>query len=148
MRQVRDEMRRLLRRAGIHRACDQRARRSSLLLRRAILGAAVVLSIAPSTLAQRTQFKPAWNFYSPKDDIQLGKQVEADAERQLPSCNAPKVDAYLAELGRKLITKLPTEGVEYPWAFHCVNDKEINAFALPGGYVFVNRGAIEVSENE
>jgi hypothetical protein len=38
--------------------------------------------------------------------------------------------------------------VEYPWEFHCVNDKEINAFALPGGYVFVNRGAIEVSDNE
>jgi hypothetical protein len=58
------------------------------------------------------------------------------------------VEAYLTELGRKLIAKLPTGGVEYPWEFHCVNDKEINAFALPGGYVFVNRGAIEVSDNE
>ena len=36
----------------------------------------------------------------------------------------------------------------YPWEFHCVNDKSINAFALPGGYVFVNRGAIEVADNE
>jgi len=71
-----------------------------------------------------------------------------DAEKQLPSCNAPKVDAYLAELGSKLIAKLPTGGVEYPWEFHCVNDKAINAFALPGGYVFVNRGAIEAADNE
>jgi len=38
--------------------------------------------------------------------------------------------------------------VQYPWEFHCVNDKEINAFALPGGYVFVNRGAIEAADNE
>ena len=44
------------------------------------------------------------------------------------------------------MAKLPTGGVEYPWEFHCVNDKAINAFALPGGYVFVNRGAIEAGE--
>ncbi|MHB8500434.1 MAG: M48 family metallopeptidase [Candidatus Acidiferrales bacterium] len=114
------------------------------------LGFAVALSllIAPCVQAQRTKFKAGWNFYSPQDDIQLGKQVAADAEKQLPSCNAPKVNAYLTELGKKLIAKLPTSGVQYPWEFHCVNDKQINAFALPGGYVFVNRGAIEASDNE
>ena len=106
------------------------------------------LVIVPRALAQRTQFKAAWNFYSPQEDIKLGKQVAVDAEKQLPSCNAPKVDAYLTELGKKLISRLPTGGVEYPWEFHCVNDKAINAFALPGGYVFVNRGAIEVADNE
>src|SRR6202043_2325985 len=57
-------------------------------------------------------------------------------------------DAYLTNLGMKLVAKLPTRGVQYPWEFHCVNSKEINAFALPGGYVFINRGAIEVSDNE
>lgn len=112
------------------------------------LAAAVCLSIAPSMMAQRTAIKPAWNLYSPQDDIALGREVAADAQKQLPSCNAPSVDAYLTKLGKKLIAKLPTGGVQYPWEFHCVNDKEINAFALPGGYVFVNRGAIEVSDNE
>jgi hypothetical protein len=106
------------------------------------------LVLAPCTLAQRTQFKAAWNFYSPQEDIKLGKQVAVDAEKQLPSCNSPNVDAYLSEVGKKLIAKLPTGGVEYPWEFHCVNDKAINAFALPGGYVFVNRGAIEAADNE
>lgn len=102
----------------------------------------------PVAQAQRTQFKPAWNLFSPQQDIELGKRVAADAERQLPPCNAPRVDAYLTELGRKLVAKLPTNGVNYPFEFHCVNDKAINAFALPGGYVFVNRGAIEVADNE
>jgi len=106
------------------------------------------LVLAPCTLAQRTQFKAAWNFYSPQEDIKLGKQVAVDAEKQLPSCNSPNVDAYLSEVGKKLIANLPTGGVEYPWEFHCVNDKAINAFALPGGYVFVNRGAIEAADNE
>jgi len=37
--------------------------------------------------------------------------------------------------------------VQYPFEFHCVNDKAINAFALPGGYVFINRGAIEAADS-
>jgi hypothetical protein len=114
----------------------------------AILLVLPCLLIAPSARAQRTQFKAGWNLYSPQEDIRLGKQVAVDAEKQLPSCNSPKVDAYLAELGSKLILKLPTEGVKYPWEFHCVNDKAINAFALPGGFVFVNRGALEAADNE
>ncbi|MGB8472994.1 MAG: M48 family metallopeptidase [Candidatus Acidiferrum sp.] len=116
--------------------------------RGAVFAAALCFLIAPCARAQRTQFKPGWDIYSPQDDIQLGKQIAVDAERQLQSCNVPKVDAYLTNLGWKLIAKLPTEGVRYPWEFHCVNDEEINAFALPGGYVFVNRGAIEISGDE
>ncbi|MGC2888543.1 MAG: M48 family metallopeptidase [Candidatus Acidiferrum sp.] len=125
-----------------------RCRTSQSRLRGMIYAAAVCCLIAPSARAQRTQFKPGWNFYSPTDDIALGKEVAVDAEKQLPSCHAPKVDAYLTELGRKLTVKLPTGEVQYPWEFHCVNDKEINAFALPGVYVFVNRGAIEASDDE
>ena len=48
----------------------------------------------------------------------------------------------------KLVSKLDQRGVTYPWEFHCVNDKSINAFALPGGYVFVNRGAIEAADDD
>src|SRR5580700_2704814 len=114
----------------------------------ATLPVLLCLLIVPGARAQRTQFKAGWNLYSPQEDIRLGRQVAVDAEKQLPSCNSPKVDAYLAELGSKLIAKLPTAGVEYPFEFHCVNDKAINAFALPGGFVFVNRGAIEAADNE
>ena len=110
--------------------------------------ASLCLLIPPCTRAQRTQFKAEWNVYSPQEDIDLGKQVAADAEKQLPRCNAPRIDAYLTDLGWKLVAKLPTEGVKYPFEFHCVNDKAINAFALPGGYVFVNRGTIEAADNE
>ena len=114
----------------------------------AVFAASLCLLIVPCTRAQRTQFKPGWDIYSPQQDIDLGRQVAIDAEKQLPPCNAPRVDAYLKELGWKLVAKLPTEGVKYPFEFHCVNDKAINAFALPGGYIFVNRGAIEAADNE
>jgi hypothetical protein len=86
--------------------------------------------------------------FSVQQDIAVGKQNAVQAERQLPLCNAPKVDAYLTELGMKLVAHLDTHSAQYPWEFHCVNDRAINAFALPGGYVFVNRGAIEAADNE
>jgi Zn-dependent protease with chaperone function len=106
------------------------------------------LLLVPDALAQRTLVKQGWNKFSPQDDINLGKRAATDAEKLLPPCNAPKVDAYLTQLGTRLAQKLPTGGVQYPFEFHCVNDKAINAFALPGGYVFVNRGAIEAADNE
>jgi hypothetical protein len=106
------------------------------------------LPLIPAASAQRTPLKPGWNHFSPQQDITLGKRAATDAAKQLPLCNAPKVDAYLTQLGMRLAQKLPTGGVQYPFEFHCVNDKAINAFALPGGYVFVNRGAIEAADNE
>lgn len=108
----------------------------------------LLVVLVPVASAQRTALKPGWNMFTPQQDIEVGKKVAADAAKQLPLCNAPKVDAYLTQLGMRLVAKLPTNGVQYPFEFHCVNDKAINAFALPGGYVFINRGAIEVADNE
>jgi len=110
--------------------------------------AILCLGLVPLADAQRTSLKPGWNMFTPQQDVELGKRVAVDAQRQLALCNAPRVDAYLTQLGMKLAAKLPTRGVQYPFEFHCVNDKAINAFALPGGYVFVNRGAIEAADNE
>ncbi len=107
----------------------------------------LVLCTSPLS-AQRTQLKAPWNIYSPQTDVQVGRQNATLMEQKLPLCNDPKVDEYLTKLGLRLVAQLPTHGVQYPWEFHCVNDKAINAFALPGGYVFVNRGAIEASDNE
>src|SRR5215470_5413423 len=106
------------------------------------------LVLSTPAFAQRTQLRPGWNLFSVDQDIAVGKQNAVGAERQLPMCNAPKVDAYLTQLGMKLVAHLDTHGAQYPWEFHCVNDRAINAFALPGGYVFVNRGAIEAADNE
>src|SRR3982074_2900982 len=115
---------------------------------RGLLVATLGLTLVPGVWAQRSNLKPPWNAYSPKTDVQLGKQNAQMLAKRLPLCNDPKVDAYLTKLGLRLVSKMPTRGVQIPWEFHCVNDKEINAFALPGGYVFVNRGAIEAADNE
>jgi beta-barrel assembly-enhancing protease len=112
------------------------------------VGFATLFLFSSPILAQRSQLKPPWNMFSTQTDVQVGKQNAQMMTRRLPLCNDPKVDAYLTQLGLKLVSKLPTHGAQYPWEFHCVNSKEINAFALPGGFVFINRGAIEVSDNE
>jgi len=117
-------------------------------VRSAFLVFAALGLLAPGARADRTKLKPGMNSFSPQQDVQLGKQYAAEAEKQSPMCNDPKVDAYLTKLGHRLIDHLNTFGNEYPWEFHCVNDKAINAFALPGGFVFVNRGAIEAADYE
>ena len=122
--------------------------RTPRLVRGAALLLATTLLLLPNAAAQRTQLKPGWNMFSPQQDVELGKKAALDAGKQLPLCNAPKVDAYLTQLGMRLASKLPAGGVQYPFEFHCVNDKAINAFALPGGYVFINRGVIESADNE
>jgi Zn-dependent protease with chaperone function len=148
-------MRRALARTGtqVLISCSQRIERHRRLCgvyaARFVALCVVCLVLCTSPLwAQRTQLKAPWNIYSPQTDVQVGKQNAVLMEQKLPLCNDPKVDAYLTKLGLRLVAKLPTRGVQYPWEFHCVNDKAINAFALPGGYVFVNRGAIEASDNE
>lgn len=106
----------------------------------------LALAVAPPAQAERTRLKPGWNVFSPQQDVEIGRQVAQDAERQLVMLNDPKVDDYLNRLGRRLASKAP--GEQFPYQFKCVNDRAINAFALPGGFIYVHRGVIEAADNE
>ena len=75
------------------------------------------------------------------------REVAKDAERQLEIINNSKANAYISALGQQLAGKAPNEN-KFPFYFKIVNDKSINAFALPGGPVYVHRGAIEAADNE
>src|SRR6516164_925958 len=110
--------------------------------------AVLALLFAPTLRADRTKLKPGINSFTPQQDIQLGRQSASEVEGTMPMCNDPKVDVYLTKIGKRLIGHLHTGGIDYPWEFHCVNDKAVNAFALPGGFVFINRGAIEAADYE
>lgn len=104
------------------------------------------LALAPLGLADRTKVKPGWNVFSAQQDVEIGKEVSKQAEQQLAMLNDKKVDGYLNRLGLKLASKAP--GEKYPYQFKGVNDASINAFALPGGFLYVNRGTIEAADNE
>ena len=94
----------------------------------------------------RTVLKPGWNMFSPQQDVEVGQQVAPDAERQLRMLNNSRVDDYVNTLGRRLAANAP--GVKFPYRFKVVNDRAINAFALPGGPIYLNRGVIESADNE
>lgn len=96
--------------------------------------------------ADRTVLKPGWNMFSPQQDVEVGQQVSPDAERQLRMLNNSRVDSYVNNLGRRLAAK--ATGEKFPYRFKVVNDRAINAFALPGGPIYINRGVIEAAENE
>lgn len=112
----------------------------------AALGLPVLLAVVALAADGRTVLKPGWNMFSPQQDVEVGQEVARDAERQLPMLNNARVDNYVNALGRRLADKAP--GEKYPYTFKVVNDKAINAFALPGGPIYINRGVIEAADNE
>ncbi len=96
---------------------------------------------------EQLRFKPGFNLFSPKQDIEVGRDASAQADKQLPLVTDSEVVRYVNDLGRRLAALAPINS-DYPWTFKVVNSKDINAFALPGGYIYVNRGAIEAAEDE
>jgi len=108
---------------------------------------ALVLALGISVHADsRTHLKPGWNMFSPDQDVEMGREVSKEAESQLSIIRNGNIASYIDSLGRQLASRAP--GEKYPYQFKVVNDKAINAFALPGGFVYVNRGAIEAADNE
>ena len=113
--------------------------------------AAVVLSIALAgpSIAQ-TKITPPPNKYKPAQDVQLGQEAAAEAKKQLPMLNDDRVDDYVEDVGGRLAGAIPPEFryPEFRYTFDVINQKEINAFALPGGPMFLNRGMIEAARSE
>ncbi len=103
--------------------------------------------VLPLFAGEQIQFKPGWNVFSPKDDIRLGWQAAAQDDKQLLLIDEADVLNYVGNLGRRLAAVAPNnEG--YPFAFRVVNSPEINASALPGGFIYVNRATIEAAQDE
>jgi len=125
---------------------DVSRRRAGRVRPHAGLVAIVALILAPLAWAQRTQLKPGWNMFSAQQDVEVGQQTSRDAEQQLPMLKNSRADNYLNDLGRSLATHAP--GEKYPYQFKVVNDRAINAFALPGGFLYINRGVMEAADNE
>jgi beta-barrel assembly-enhancing protease len=125
------------------------SRQYDVALRRIALGFvfAMVIALAQICWADaRTPLKPGWNLFTPEQDIQIGQQASARIGRQVLLLNDPRVDDYLDALGKRLASYAP--GYKFPYQYRCVNDENINAFALPGGFIYINRGVIEAADDE
>jgi predicted Zn-dependent protease len=108
--------------------------------RRAVAAALFSLSLASATPAA------AINLFSVQQDAEVGRQAAQDAERQLPMLRDGTTEGYINAIVQRLAAVAP--GPRFPYRARVVNAAEINAFALPGGYVYVNRGLIEAVRNE
>lgn len=111
-----------------------------------LLASAFVLCaplVAPAATSRAT---PGFNLFSVEQDIEIGRQSAAEAERKLPLLKDRKVDLYLNTIIRRLAAQAP--GAKYPYAIKAVNDSAINAFSLPGGPMYVNRGLFEAARSE
>lgn len=115
-----------------------------------VYGLPVVLALAVFSILNaraEVEFTPCKNHFSPEQQIELGEKAKQVVYRQMPVLSdSSAATEYIRQLGAKLTAVAP--GYKWPYNFHVANVADVNAFALPGGTVFVNVGAIQAAENE
>jgi hypothetical protein len=106
--------------------------------------------LVPGSVFPQTKITLHSNKYNVQDDIKLGRQAAVEAEKQFPLMRDAEVESYVERVGKRLVAAIPPEfqhpGFQY--YFRVINASDINAFALPGGPMYVNRGMIEAARRE
>ena len=124
------------------RARTQQTPKAVAALAAAALAVAAALTAAcASSGVNQGQF----NLVSLEQEWQLGQQLERDLAKQLRLVNDRSAVSYVNQVGKRIVSQ--TEMRNLPWEFHIVADKEINAFNIPGGHVYVNTGLISAADN-
>jgi hypothetical protein len=98
----------------------------------------------------QTRIEPHKNSYTPEQDVEVGLQAAEEVRQQMPLLNDEEIESYVERLGDQLVDNIP-EDLRQPafrYSFEVVNLKEINAFALPGGPMFLNRGMLEAARTD
>src|SRR2546430_7772168 len=111
--------------------------------------------VAPSALAGDKKKDPeeignrevgkGVNFYSLEKEIGLGKQLAQEVERQAKIIDDPVIAEYVNRVGQNLVRN---SDAKVPFTIKVLDSEEVNAFALPGGFFFVNSGLVMKAENE
>jgi Zn-dependent protease with chaperone function len=111
---------------------------------------AMVLALGQALVLAQTPIKLPKNKFTPQQDVDLGLKAAAEVRKQYPVIQDGFLAEYLQTLGSRLVAAAPADlnRKEFRYSFTPVNVKEINAFALPGGPMFVNRGMFEAAATE
>ena len=111
--------------------------------------AAAALAVAVPAAAQ-TPVELHANRFSPQQDVELGRQVAAEVRTQLPALDDGRTGSFVAAIGRRLTAQIPEQYRQpaFRYSFEVLNLQDINAFALPGGPMFLNRGMIEAARTD
>lgn len=106
--------------------------------------------VLPISVLAQTRITMPKNKYKVQDDVKLGNQAAGEAEKQFPILNDSDAQRYVTTVGERLVRAIPQQFQQaaFDYRFKVVNASDINAFALPGGPMYVNRGMIEAAKNE
>jgi Zn-dependent protease with chaperone function len=111
---------------------------------------ATLLCLTPTLALAQTRVEIPKNKYSVQQDVQLGREAAQQVYQQMPILRDNSIDDYVESVGRRLVAAIPGEYQQpgFAYSFDVVDARDINAFALPGGPMFVNRGMIEAARTE
>jgi predicted Zn-dependent protease len=114
-----------------------------------MLGALLFLLVfvsLPLRAEEPTPSKAIYNPFSDEEEMAMGRKAAEETDKQLVMLDAPLLTAYLNHLGRKVAQASRRPQIQY--TFKIVNTDAVNAFSLPGGYVYVYRGLLDFVVNE
>jgi beta-barrel assembly-enhancing protease len=86
-----------------------------------------------------------WDWYSIQREIALGKELSQEVEKSVKLVNDPEITAYVNKVGQNLVRN---SDAQVPFTIKVIDDDHINAFALPGGFFYVNTGVILHADEE
>jgi beta-barrel assembly-enhancing protease len=95
-----------------------------------------------------SQFHPGFNLFSKDQDVQLGKESAEQVRKQMKVIQDPVLTEYVNRVGKRLVSAREAQESGFPFTFEVVADPSINAFALPGGPMFINTGLLRAVDNE
>ena len=106
--------------------------------------------VMPMAMLAQTRIEMPKNKYKVQDDVKIGRDASREVEQQFPILNDYEVSRYVSNVGERLVRAIPEQYQQpsFDYQFKVVNARDINAFALPGGPMYVNRGMIEAAKSE
>jgi predicted Zn-dependent protease len=104
--------------------------------------------LAPLSAQNLHHFQPGFNLFSKEQDVQLGQESAAEVRKQMPVIKDPFLNEYVNRVGKRLAATDEAKSSGFPFTFEVVADPSINAFALPGGPMFINTGLLKAVDNE
>jgi predicted Zn-dependent protease len=99
----------------------------------------------PALIGKRDINKGSIQFYSIEREVAIGRQLAAEVDRSSKIINDPLVSEYVNRIAQNVVLHSDSK---VPFTIKVIDSQEVNAFALPGGFLYVNRGLLEAADNE
>jgi predicted Zn-dependent protease len=114
----------------------------------AIVTLLMAASVASAARNPGEPFRPGMNLFSKEQDVQLGREAAQEVRQKYREVQSPFLKDYVRRIGERLASTPAARESGFPFSFAVLEDKSVNAFALPGGPMFILSGLIRNVDNE